>query len=411
MRKLRLRVWTAGLIPAVAAVTLIGAGIAYAFDSGDKPEGTGADTITWTGQGADGGELNTVECGVENPAELPPDIDVNEPYLLWVLTPDGGSLTNDAVTPVLHLGGTGSGDYNTNNPGGSPAKFVTPYFTPAGLTASADIVINATGNGAWNLVISHGCPGTTPDPASLHIRKFYDANANGVFDGADAYITGWHVSYNLIPGLTPVDVDPIAPGDYTVAEGTPVETNWMHTTATSFDVTINAGDDVTVEFGNLCLGAGGGLTLGFWSNKNGQALFGADDLALLVSLNLRNANGSAFNPGNYAAFRTWLLNATATNMAYMLSAQLAAMELNVFNGKVSAGALIYAPGTTSANLLGFATVGAVMAEADAELALHGLTLSGSPFRSYQEALKNALDKANNNLNFVQATACPFSFAA
>ena len=32
---------------------------------------------------------------------------------------------------------------------------------------------------------------------------------------------------------------------------------------------------------------------------------------------------------NKTALHDWLLNANATNMAYMLSAQLAAMELNV----------------------------------------------------------------------------------
>jgi hypothetical protein len=55
-------------------------------------------------------------------------------------------------------------------------------------------------------------------------------------------------------------------------------------------------------------------------------------------------------------------------MAYMLSAQLAAMELNVFNGFVNGNALIYAPGTTSANALGYASVNAVMAEANTDLA-------------------------------------------
>jgi hypothetical protein len=51
-----------------------------------------------------------------------------------------------------------------------------------------------------------------------------------------------------------------------------------------------------------------------------------------------------------------------------------------------------------------------MAEAAAELCAHGYTVSGDPNRNYQESLKNALDKANNNLNFVQATPCPFTFA-
>ncbi|MFN2489222.1 MAG: hypothetical protein ABR529_05735 [Actinomycetota bacterium] len=130
----------------------------------------------------------------------------------------------------------------------------------------------------------------------------------------------------------------------------------------------------------------------------------------MVSLNLRNAKGVAFDPSGYSGFRTWLLNATATNMAYMLSAQLAAMELNVYNSKVSVSSLVYAPGTSSANAAGFATVSSVMSEADSELGLHGLTKDGSPYRAYQEALKNALDRANNNLTFAQPSPCAFSFA-
>ena len=170
-------------------------------------------------------------------------------------------------------------------------------------------------------------------------------------------------------------------------------------------------------FGNVCTGAGGGLTLGFWSNNNGKsAQFGNTTqanatLAFLTNLNLRNATGSNFDPTTYAGFRTWLLNATATNMAYMLSAQLAAMELNVRNGNVNGNQLIYAPGTTSA-VNGFATVNAVMAEANTELGTltGGLTVTAGAERTYQEALKNALDKANNNLTFVQSAPCAYSFA-
>jgi hypothetical protein len=165
----------------------------------------------------------------------------------------------------------------------------------------------------------------------------------------------------------------------------------------------------SAKFGVVCLGPGGGLTLGFWSNKNGQALVGADDLAMLVPLNLRNANGTNFDPTNYTAFRTWLLGGTATNMAYMLSVQMTAMKLNVYNGKVNGSSLIYAPGTLSANTAGFATVNAVLAEANTELGLHGVATSGSPYRAYQEKLKNALDNANNNLTFVQSTPCTFTF--
>ena len=161
---------------------------------------------------------------------------------------------------------------------------------------------------------------------------------------------------------TPVSIV-LEAGDYTVSEFLPQEGNWMATTQTTQSVTVVNGQTTTVYFGNLCLGEGGGRPLGFWSNRNGQRLIGNDDLVLLSGLNLRNSDGTNFDPANYATFRTWLLGGNATNMAYMLSVQLAAMELNVFNGFVSADALIYAPGTTSANALGFATVGDVMAEA------------------------------------------------
>lgn len=263
--------------------------------------------------------------------------------------------------------------------------------------------------------------------------KYYDANTNGQWDGGEPGIAGWPIDFTdaasgtLITDSSGNFSDSFVADTYTFAEqvaGSP----WIQTGNTVdqtsggtvslsgfvYTVILADGDIVNgLNFGNICVGAGGGHTLGFWSNKNGQATMNdggtlAPELALLSGLNLRTAAGGDFNPTTYAQFRTWLLNATATNMAYMLSAQLAAMELNVEAGFVNGSALIYAPGTTSANANGFATVNAVMAEANTELGAHGLTLSGSPYRSYQEALKNALDNANNNLTFVQPdpSTCP-----
>lgn len=256
---------------------------------------------------------------------------------------------------------------------------------------------------------------TVIQQGSLSVIKFYDANADGKNNDGQL-ITGWKV--RITDGIDLIRFTPttvlVAPDDYIVSEFAPVENNWIRTTPNPVNVTIANGDTKTVEFGNLCLGTGGGKTLGFWSNKNGQAQMNdggsdASELALLTSLCLRNANGTAFDPASYTAFRTWILNATATNMAYMLSAQLAAMELNVEAGFVNSSALIYAPGTTSANSLGFATVGAVMTEANASLCANGVVLAGDPERAHQEALKTALDNANNNTSFVQGTPCPFTF--
>jgi len=159
--------------------------------------------------------------------------------------------------------------------------------------------------------------------------------------------------------------------------------------------------------------------LGFWSNKNGQAVMNdggslEPELLLLRNLNLRDANGAGFNPTTYPQFRTWLLSATATNMAYMLSAQLAAMELNVEAGFVSGSSLIFA-GTAPANCtvpglssLGFIRINNLMNDANTSLGTNGNTRAAGAARTCQEFMKNALDRANNNRNFVQATpaTCP-----
>jgi hypothetical protein len=264
--------------------------------------------------------------------------------------------------------------------------------------------------------------------ATLHVLKYYDADADGQHDPGEVYLDNWkfHIQDNIDwIRYTPVDMV-LDPDEYSVSEFKPNETNWIGTdigTVPNDPLTnmptkhyvLADKDDVTAEFGNVCVGAGGGKTLGFWSNNNGQATMNdngsvAPELALLSGLNLRNANGTNFDPATYAAFRSWLLSANANNMANMLSAQLAAMRLNVESGLVSSGALIYAPGATNANPLGFATVDSVMAEANNALAdPNGNTTAAGATRTYQEALKNALDKANNNLNFVQSSPCKYTF--
>jgi hypothetical protein len=110
--------------------------------------------ISWTGQGVTDGVLNSEVCD-----------ESNTPYLLFVFTPGG----NDSITGgTLHLGGTGSGDYAINQDNGQ-WKATTPFFTLDGLTATLDYT-GDVGTGNVNLVISHGCPGTTetaPPPTEV----------------------------------------------------------------------------------------------------------------------------------------------------------------------------------------------------------------------------------------------------
>ena len=310
---------------------------------------------------------------------------------------------------------------DTPNPGGEYKVWITrieDYNPPYGSYGFVPGNIKTD-----NFKVRH----TSISEVAITGAKFYDANTNGLWDPDEPPIPGWRIE--KVPP-TPADVTytstggqysflvPRDSGQYTISEVPPPPGwfplgSWINTTPTSGIVTVAAVDVAGPVFGNVCLGPGGGRTLGFWSNKNGQSVIGgmpggtSGTLAFLSGLNLRNGSGADFDPTSYAGFRTWLLSATATNMAYMLSAQLAAMELNVRAGFVSESALVFAPGTQSANSAGFATVGDLIAEANAELGTHGLALAGDAWRSYQEALKNALDAANNNQTFVQPGPCPF----
>jgi hypothetical protein len=172
---------------------------------------------------------------------------------------------------------------------------------------------------------------------------------------------------------------------------------------------------MNISFGNAYLGAGGAYSLGYWSSKSGQAITTADDLVFLSSLYLRNAKGTDLNPTTVRALSNWQVKATTTNMAYMLSAQLSVMELNVRHGFVNGSALVYASSlsafgpVTGLNSVGFISVNDLMAAAAAETQAHAVTDSSSPYRAFQEALNDSLDDANNNKTFVQSLPGPFSF--
>jgi hypothetical protein len=253
---------------------------------------------------------------------------------------------------------------------------------------------------------------------TLNVIKYYDTNTNGVQDGAEVEITGWEViigAQGTFPSIVETKLTPasivVSPGCYTAQEGD--ATGWIHTTVKIDSKTVVGGGSATISFGNVCLGPGGGLTLGFWSNKNGQALINSTDLQhLRDDFCLRNADGSEFNPTTNAQVKSFLLGANATNMANMLSAQLTAMYLNTAHGLVNGGALVFAGSNPSGcnvpvNGNGFITINALIADAAAELCAHGVVLAGNPERACQEFKKTTLDKANNNLNFVQGPGvCP-----
>ena len=358
-------------------------------------------------------------------ASLPPGdyyVQVTDPSGACVLGTSGitkpfhvnadGSVPCIQLCAVLTQGpcagnGSDSCGYNdTTNPGGEYKVWVS---------SESSFTNNSTKTDNFKVRSGGGGPG---DTATLCVNKFYDANANGLDDDGQP-INGWKYQVfaddNLIIDAETYHCSVVDPGTYHVIEGTPVESTWVHTTPTQVDLTLAAGETQTADFGNLCLGGGGGLTLGFWSNKNGQALETAADFTNLTNLCLRTATGADQNftgtlAQNKTALNSFLLNANATNMANMLSAQLAAMYLNVAHNKVSGTALVHTGGCGNTGFdNSFITINDLIGAASAELCAHPKTLSGSPYRAYQECLKNALDNANNNINFVQPSPCAFSF--
>ena len=278
--------------------------------------------------------------------------------------------------------------------------------------------------------------------------KYYDANANGVRDNGEVGIAGYRIMVEVTyPNSSTAELGPYttdADGNW-CSEPLPVGTTymacevipgtgepntyWQQTGplngATSGGATASGGcwsgtattNETGLDFGNICLqNPSGGFTLGYWSNKNGQAVLAANDPAwrnYLNSLWLRKADGNnydvpatAFNNA-YGNFRTWLLNATAVNMAYMLSAQLAANELDGLYKGLSGGTnVLLTPAMAACYGSNIANIGTVRSQANAALQADGYTPDGDPNRAHQECLKNILDALNNNLlPFIHSEPC------
>jgi hypothetical protein len=347
---------------------------------------------------------------------------------------------------------------DTTNPGGVYILAICQLSTTqAASPITGTVTPSACKYDAFKAPISTCTSNCTPSVFGVVSgEKYYDGNLDGQLDDNELGIAGWKIDWHDgVGGTITTDAQgqfsrSFTADTYTFTEEQPTNTQhcvtetingvtqtvcvpvWLQTGNTVSQLIDTGGDSTAlssfvytssvvdggttdgVNFGNVCTGAGNGLTLGFWSNKHGAKLINSADLTFLTSLNLRNAIGATFDPATTAALQSWLLKATATNMAYMLSAQLAAMELNTRHGQLGS-ALVYAPNVAGANGAGFISITDLMAEANNLLASSigsgtyagqngSLTVASSALRSYQETVKNALDEANNNINFLQATA-------
>jgi len=264
-------------------------------------------------------------------------------------------------------------------------------------------------------------------------RKFSDLNGNGV-DDSDPGIQGvqFLLTGTALDGVTPISLctNSGADGSYSfpLTPGTNLIVTEVHPPGTIATTPLTCpsspssfGDPTNpasckgfnCSFGNACLGGScAAKTLGWWKNS-GNSSITAGDLTALRALNLRNGNGTNFDPTTNAQVKTWLGNATATNMAYMLSAQFATMTLNIRHATAacplaSTSLFVGTPPNTTPKCLGkdtptplvnangFITLSALMTDINAELYSYPVTTSGKTDAVCQGFKEVAIDKANNS---------------
>lgn len=132
--------------------------------------------------------------------------------------------------------------------------------------------------------------------ACVEVAKFYDVNANGVWDEGEQPIEGWKVQVtgtnvrgeivDIVKYTNEYGIAKICgllPGDFKVEEIMPTG-NWVATTPMSYEFSLEPGDCKYFEFGNVCWFEADFGTKGFWHNKNGLALIQPEWIAYVNGL-------------------------------------------------------------------------------------------------------------------------------
>lgn len=231
-------------------------------------------------------------------------------------------------------------------------------------------------------------------------KVFRDEDRDGVRDAGEGGLANWQVRLTNTTSSVTATTDAnghysfaaVPAGEYSVE--LVLQNGYIVTTAASHSIVVCDCADLEVNL----LGAAVAMlpcnarTIGYWRNHHGLCKVQQFQiLQTLPALHIVNMCGQYVAPGNIWSFKCWLQMANSWNMAYMLSAQLVAMHCNVMVGFVHPDCVINDP------CLGQMTIAQLMQQAVASLCAHRYTPPCSPHRHAQSLLKNALDRANNNL--------------
>src|ERR1041385_1780780 len=244
--------------------------------------------------------------------------------------------------------------------------------------------------------------------------SFYDANLNGIQDSAECGIAG-----RIITLMGPTDTLNVTtdadggfcftcpqPGTYTLCQTLPDSAGACKWVTTTLCRTKEITGPWKAFFGSAysCIG---GRSIGYWSNKHGSGLISDADLSALRTFNLRNPNGSNFDPTTINQYQAWLTGAGAQNTAYKLSEHLSALKLNIAHGlttptgDVDTGRDLAAMMEYANCLLG----NPIGACGGAFAGQNGSVTKAGVLSTEQERVKNIIDKINSSGSFVQPSPC------
>jgi hypothetical protein len=364
-----------------------------------------------------------IDNGVDPPSTTTTDSDGNWSLCLPDHESTSGSTDFD-VSETLETGWKETGNVSDSGvitAGGASVSLTSFVYT---VTVPNNAIATASGLDFGNI-----------PQGTVSGDKYYDSVQNGIFDALETLLTGWKITQGgaASANLTSPFSVTLDPGIYTFTE-VQATNGWTQTGNVSdqstksggalvsllnkvYTVTIPTDQPSSVTglyFGNVCSVSPGGLTIGFWSNKNGLALITAADFTNLNAFYLRNANGGNRDfvdtlAKNKTDYSKWLVAATATNMAYMLSAQMSATYLNVVHGQTNGSIVVDGTRTVSQEI---AYANSLLANPIASGTFAGqngsVTVQGSALRTEQERVKNILDKINNGGSFGQPSpgTCP-----
>ncbi len=234
----------------------------------------------------------------------------------------------------------------------------------AGNSSSFNSTFNA-GDNSVKITVGAGenptCTFTNTKRANITVFKYNDLNLSGSFDSGEPGLSGWRFFVDLngngvkdanetTTGVTDGTGNftfNLAAGTYTFCEV--LQSGWVNTDPGSNlmpckTITVVAGDNKTLRFGNAATLPLGAKTIGFWRNKNGQGIIlnfcggtsGTTLYSYLIQFNPFKDLTSTTCSGIASYVTTTINNATKSkinapsNLNAMLKAQMLATALDVY---------------------------------------------------------------------------------